>query len=114
LEHDTPQPTGHVNGSMFNKTVLRLTMQDPPFVTSPKILPGCILKSSALTTVPVNVTSATPGDIMGQGLRPDQVIRTVTKPVESIRPYTYTVTVYVESYNFLRITRGIANVVFSS
>lgn len=114
LEHDTPQPTGHVNGSMFNKTILRLTLQDPPFTQNQIVLPGCILKSTALSPVPVSVTGNTPGDIPGKGLRPDQVISIVTKTPEAIRPFTYTVTVYVESYNFLRITRGIANVVFSS
>jgi hypothetical protein len=114
LDHDTPQPSGHVNGSMFNKTILRLTMQDPPFTTSSIVIPGCILKSTALSNAPVNVTSQTPGDIVGRGLRPDQVISIVTKPSEAVRPYTYQVTVYVETYNFLRIARGIANVVFSS
>jgi hypothetical protein len=114
LEHDTHQPSGHVNGSMFNKTILRLTLQDPPFTQNPIILPGCILKSTALSRSPVSVTTSTPGDVPGRGLRPDQVISVVTKPAEAVRPYTYTVTVYVESYNFLRITRGIANVVFSS
>jgi hypothetical protein len=114
LEHDTPQPSGHVNGSMFNKTILRLTLQDPPFVSNQTILPGCVLKSTALNALPVQVNSATPGDVVGRGLRPDQVISIVTKGPESLRPYTYTVTVFVEAYNFLRITRGIANVVFSS
>ena len=99
---------------MFNKTILRLTFQDPPLTQSQQILPGCILKSTALSKAPVNVTANTPGDIAGKGLRPDQVIRVVTKPVDAVRPYTYTVTAYVESYNFLRVTRGIANVVFSS
>lgn len=115
LEHDTPQPSGHVNGSMFNKTVLRLTLQNPPISdTNVNIIDDCILKSTALSAVPVRVTANTPGDVVGRGLRPDQVIHTITKPIEVVRPYTYTVTVYVESYNFLRITRGIANVVFSS
>jgi hypothetical protein len=114
LEHDTPQPSGHVNGSMFNKTILRLTLQDPPFTQNQIVLQGCILKSTALGPSPVSVTNNTPGDIPGRGLRPDQVISVVSKTPEAVRPYTYTVTVYVESYNFLRITRGIANVVFSS
>jgi hypothetical protein len=115
LEHDTPQPSGHVNGSMFNKTILRLTIQDPPIVsTETTIAEDCILKTTALSALPVSVSANTPGDVVGRGLRADQVIRTVTKPTETVRPYTYTVSVYVESYNFLRITRGIANVVFSS
>jgi hypothetical protein len=115
LEHDTSQPSGHVNGSMFNKTILRLTVQDPPIAsTDVGIIDDCILKSTALSALPVSVSANTPGDVVGRGLRADQVIRTVTKPIDVVRPYTYTVTVYVESYNFLRITRGIANVVFSS
>jgi hypothetical protein len=114
LEHDTQQPSGHLNGSMFNKTILRLTVQDPPLTDTQEILPGCILKSTALSNAPVSVTANTPGDIAGKGLRPDQVISTITKSVDAVRPYTYTVTAYVESYNFLRVTRGIANVVFSS
>jgi hypothetical protein len=115
LEHDTPQPSGHVNGSMFNKTILRLTIQDPPIVTTDvNIIDDCVLKTTALSAVPVRVNANIPGDVVGRGLRPDQVVRTVTKPADVVRPYTYTITVYVESYNFLRITRGIANVVFSS
>ena len=116
LDHDSPQPSGQINGSMFNKTILRLTLQDPPFVPSviePIITPVCILKSTALT-IPVQVTANSPGDIPGGTLRPDQVIATVTKSPQIVRPYTYVVSAYVESYNFLRITRGIANVVFSS
>ena len=116
LEHDTQQPSGHLNGSMFNKTVLRLTLQDPPLPTpeTANIDTACILKSTALNPNPVVVTALTPGSIVGRGLRPDEVIFTTTKTVEVARLFTYTVTVYVEAYNFLRITRGIANVVFSS
>lgn len=114
LDHDTPQPSGQINGSMFNKTILRLTLQDPPMLENQTILPGCILKSTALSAKPLAVTNQTPGDVVGRGLRPDQVISTVTKPITTVRPYTFTVTAFVESYNFLRITRGIANVVFSS
>jgi hypothetical protein len=71
------------------------------------------LKSTALT-IPVAVTANSPGDIPGGFLRPDQVISTVTKAPQITRPFTYSISAYVESYNFLRITRGIANVVFSS
>lgn len=115
LDHNTPQPSGHMNGSMFNKTILRITVQEPPVQsTNQVIVPGCILKSTALNPSPVRVNSETPGDVVGRGLRPDQVISTITKPIDVLRAYTYVVSVYIESYNFLRITRGIANVVFSS
>ena len=121
LDHDSTQPSGHINGSMFNKTVLRLSLQEPtPLTPEDESIPGqtivnaCILKTTALNPAPVQVNSQSPGDIVGRGLRPDQVLYTTTKPVQVVRPYTYTVSVYVESYNFLRITRGIGNVVFSS
>ena len=106
---------------MFNKTILRLSVQEPVAEppppgsgTNPAAINDCILKTTALGVAPVSVSANTPGDITGRGLRPDEVIRTVTKPIQTVRPYTYTVTVYVEAYNFLRVTRGIANVVFSS
>ena len=114
LDHDTHQPSGHVNGSMFNKTILRLTVQNPPVSDNQRVVVGCVLKSTALSSAPRGVSSNSPGDIIGQGLRPDQVITVVSKSSELTRSYTYTVKVYVESYNFLRVTRGIANVVFSS
>jgi hypothetical protein len=114
LDHNTHQPSGHVNGSMFNKTILRLTVQNPPASETQRSTIGCVLKSTALSATPRGVSSRTPGDVIGQGLRPDQVITVISKSEDLIRPYTYTVKVYVESYNFLRVTRGIANVVFSS
>jgi len=114
LDHNTHQPSGHVNGSMFNKTILRLTVQNPPASETQRSTIGCVLKSTALSPTPRGVSSRSPGDVVGQGLRPDQVITVISKSEDLIRPYTYTVKVYVESYNFLRVTRGIANVVFSS
>jgi len=107
LDH-TNQPSGHLNGSMFNKTILRLNLQLPPFTVQATELPNiCVVKSTALSTNPVVVRNVSK-------FGPDQVINTVTKPVLQVYQYTYNVRAYVESYNFLRITRGIANVVFSS
>jgi hypothetical protein len=107
LDH-TNQPSGHLNGSMFNKTILRLNLQLPPFTLQPTVSPNiCIVKSTALSTNPVVVGNIT-------NFTADQVINTVTKPALQVYQYTYNVRAYVESYNFLRITRGIANVVFSS
>lgn len=114
LDHHTLQPSGHINGSMFNKTILRLTTQDPPtpqaytgFALQAVSPPLCVLKSSALNNRPVVVTAT-------QGVNRDQTVSIITKPDNQVRAYTYTVRAFVESYNFLRITRGIANVVFSS
>jgi hypothetical protein len=106
LDH-TNQPSGHLNGSMFNKTILRLNLQLPPFTTQPTSSSACIIKSTALSNNPITVQSA-------RNFSPDQVINTVTKPALQVYQYTYNIRAYVESYNFLRITRGIANVVFSS
>jgi hypothetical protein len=107
LDH-THQPSGHLNGSMFNKTILRLNLQLPPAVVNPVNVPDtCIVKSTALSLNPVGVQSI-------KNFTADQVITTVTKPILRVYQYTYTVRAYIESYNFLRITRGIANVVFSS
>jgi hypothetical protein len=107
LDH-TEQPSGHINGSMFNRTILRLTMQLPPFTAQKTILPGaCIIKSTALSQNPVAVQST-------QGFNRDEVLTVVTKPDLKVYEYTYTINSYVESYNFLRIYRGIGNVVFSS
>ena len=107
IDH-TEQPSGHLNGSMFNKTILRLNLQTPPLLTTPtSSTTDCIIKSTALSNNPVPVQSA-------KNFGPDQVVRTVTKTDGQVYQYTFGVRAYVESYNFLRITRGIANVVFSS
>jgi hypothetical protein len=112
-KHDK-QPSGHINGSMFNKTILRLTSQDPPspdeysdLAIQGTTAPVCVLRSTALDKRPVVVTNT-------NGLNPEQTITIISKPNSEVRSYTYSIRVYVESYNFLRITRGIANVVFSS
>jgi hypothetical protein len=113
-EHEK-QPSGHINGSMFNQTILRVTTQDPPVPTYDGLVlqgttqPVCVLKTTALDKRPVVVSRNNP-----MKLNPDQTISIIRKEDSVVRAYTYSVRVYVESYNFLRITRGIANVVFSS
>jgi hypothetical protein len=104
----TNQPSGHLNGSMFNKTILRLNLQQPPLLANSGVATSdCIIKSTVLSNNPVPVQSA-------RNFGPDQVVRVVTKPDVQVYQYTFGLRAYVESYNFLRITRGIANVVFSS
>jgi hypothetical protein len=114
LDHHTLQPSGHLNGSMFNKTILRLTTQDPPapspytgFRLQGTVAPLCVLKSSVLTPRPVIVQNPA-------GVNRELAVSVVTKQDHQVREYTYSVRAFVESYNFLSITRGIANVVFSS
>ena len=117
LDHDKGQPSGHINGSQFNKTILRNTYVQPPYslTTTPTI--QCILKSTAGNPNPTVVNPAAV-DAFGNLLyTPDEVVTIVTKSSNSNASsfqYTYTVRAYVESYNFLRVIGGIANVVFSS
>jgi hypothetical protein len=107
LDHHTNQPSGHVNGSMFNKTILRLTLKDPPFSSNLNAAQVCVVKSSALNNNPTVVNNPA-------NYNPDQVVSVIRKTTGDVREYTYTIRAHVEAYNFLRITRGIANVVFSS
>jgi hypothetical protein len=113
LDHHTKQPSGHINGSMFNKPILRLTTQMPPLSTGPIVTNQfCVVKSTALDQRPVPVNLA--GGRPVKHFNPDQVVSIIKKENGDVRKYTYSFRIYTESYNFLRITRGIANVVFSS
>lgn len=113
LEHDKGQPSGHINGSQFNKTILRNTYVEPPLasylgVSSP---PNevCILKSTANNP---NPTIVGPGSIANYS--PNELIHVIRKTEANTLAYTFHVRAFVESYNFLRVMGGIANVVFSS
>lgn len=112
LEHDKGQPSGHINGSQFNKTILRNTYVEPPLnsvlgITSPASI-ICVLKSTANS---MNPTQVNPADYANT---PDQIVTLVRKTEATTLAYTYHVRAFVESYNFLRVMGGIANVVFSS
>jgi hypothetical protein len=114
LDHDQYQPSGATNGSMFNKIILRLTLQTPlPLsVTSdnaPTSTIVCVLKSTVFNQ---NPTVIPPGSI---GLYdPSEVVSVVQSNNNVIFTFTYTVGVYVESVNFLRIVSGLGNLVFAS
>lgn len=110
LEHDKGQPSGHINGSQFNKTVLRNTYVEPPLgsylgVSSP---PNevCVLKSSLASPNPQVVNPA--------DYSPHEVVHIIRKTESNTLAYTFHTRAFVESYNFLRVMGGIANVVFSS
>ena len=120
---NSDQPSGSLNGSMFNKTILRNTLIQPPYIPAPPMdpIPGpnrnqfCILKSTAGNANPT-VVDPTAVDQYNKPLyRPDEVITIFRKaPNAGVYTYTYNVNAYTESYNFLRIIGGIGNVVFSS
>ena len=107
LDHYSKQPSGHVNGSMFNTTLLRISTLEPPINPSANETTLCILKSTALNPRPTIVVNPAV-------YNPDEVLTIINKRHQDIFPYTFVVTAHVESYNFLRVYRGIANVVFSS
>ena len=116
LDNDNIQPSGHINGSMFNKTILRNSYVQPPFVSSTNPTTVCILKSTALSLNPViipnpNITDPTTGRLI---YNPEDVVTVVTKSNGQTYDYTFNVTAFVETYNFLRVMGGIANIVFSS
>ena len=115
LDHNTDQPSGHLNGSMFNKTILRNTYIQPPLrVGSAPLATVCVLKSSLNspnpTVVNANATGADGKKLYG----PNDIVTIVRKGDAQTLQYSYNVRAYVESYNFLRVLGGIANVVFSS
>jgi Major capsid protein N-terminus/Large eukaryotic DNA virus major capsid protein len=116
LEHNSDQPSGHINGSMFNKTILRNTYIQPPLSSSPASSGNvvCVLKSTASNP---NPTAVNPNAIGTNGkllYSPDELVTIIRKTDSQTLQYTYNVRAYVESYNFLRVLGGIANVVFSS
>ena len=108
LDHDKGQPSGCLNGSQFNKTILSNVYLEPPLssINTAGQTQLCILKSTANDPRPTLVNSA--------DYPPNEVVTIIRKSPGSIYQYTFNVTAYVESYNFLRVIGGVANVVFSS
>jgi hypothetical protein len=117
IDHHTTQPSGHINGSMFNKTVLRNTYVQPP-LTSPGATTTtiCVLKSTAGNANPTIIPNPNAVDPnTGKPLyTSDQVVTIIRKSDAQTLQYSYNVRAYVESYNYLRVLGGVANVVFSS
>jgi hypothetical protein len=114
LNNDEYQPSGAANGSKVNKAILRLALQQP--------LPAPSQNGAGTTTVVTvlksTVFNQTP-TVIPQALcplySPDQLVTVVQNAQGNIVfSYTYSVRVYVESYNFLRIVSGLANLVFAS
>ena len=127
LDNNPNQPSGSLNGSMFNKTILRNTYILPPYssaaqginpATGQPIGTICVLKSTASSPNPV-IVNPNATDAYGRLIyKPNELVAILNKNMISggSQPfqYTYTTRVYVQSYNFLRIIGGISNVVFSS
>jgi hypothetical protein len=116
LNHDKVQPSGQLNGSMFNHTVLRSSYVQPPIISNNASPPTtiCILKSTAFYPNPT-VVNPNAKNANGQLIySPNDLVTIVNKGTAQTYAYTYNVRVFVESYNFLRFLGGVANVVFSS
>ena len=127
LDNNPNQPSGSLNGSMFNKTILRNTYILPPYssaaqginpATGQPIGTICVLKSTASSPNPV-IVNPNATDAYGRLIyKPNELVAILNKNMISggsqTFQYTYTTRVYVQSYNFLRIIGGISNVVFSS
>ena len=122
LDHDQYQPSGAVNGSLFNKVILRLTLQQPlpqasTTTGAPTTSVVCVLKSTLFsqnpTIIPVaNLNLRNPdGSLV---YNPNDVVTVVQGNDNVIFVYTYTVGVYVEAINFFRIVSGLGNLVFAN
>jgi len=114
LDHDQYQPSGAVNGSVFNKITLRLTLQQPLPLTSTTDGAAtstvvCVLKSTLFSPNPVVIPPA-----QLNLYDPSEIVSVVQTNDNVIFTYTYTVGVYVEAINFLRIVSGLGNLVFAS
>ena len=100
---------------MFNKTLLRVSTQQPPIATTVSSNQLCVLKSTALNKNPTIIRNPNARDNLGNLIyNPDEVVTIIQKNQGDISEYNYNIMVHIESYNFLRIMHGIANVVFSS
>ena len=114
LDHDQYQPSGALNGSLFNKCTLRLSLQTPlPLSVTPQggatssIV--CVLRSTVFSPNPTVIPAA-----QISLYDPSEVVSVVQTNNNVIFVFTYTVGVYVEAVNFLRIVSGLGNLVFAS
>lgn len=122
LDHASYQPSGGANGSMFNKIILRLSLQQPlPESLTPDgestNTEVCVLTSTLFSPNPTIIPAANRDlrDSAGRPLYPPGTITTVVQTNNNIIfTFTYTVGVYVEAINFLRIVSGLGNLVFAS
>ena len=122
LDHDQYQPSGAVNGSLFNKVILRLTLQQPlPQASTTTGAPTtnivCVLKSTIFSQNPTIIPAANVNLRNEDGslvYNPSDIVTVVQGNDNVIFVYTYTVGVYVEAINFLRIVSGLGNLVFAN
>ena len=119
LDNDRYQPSGALNASMVNKVILRISLQQPlpsaAAANSTSVV--CILKSTAFSQNPVEISEPQARNADGSFLYPQENLLSVVKTIANgniIFSYTYSVGVYVEAINYLRIVNGVANLVFAN
>lgn len=115
------QPSGTVNGSMFNKTYFNYNLLVPPVQATSLTTQAslCVLRSSVFNTNPgpgINVASTiSPAPGVAPLVNPAEVVTLYSSPTNlDIQFQGYNSTVYVEAYNFLKVTNGQANIVFTT
>jgi hypothetical protein len=122
LDHNQYQPSGAANGSLFNKVVLRLTLEQPlpqasTLTGAPTTNIVCVLKSTLFSQNPTIIPAANLNLRNPDGslvYNPSDVVTVVQGNDNVIFVYTYTVGVYVEAINFFRIVSGLGNLVFAN
>jgi hypothetical protein len=114
------QPSGSANGSMFNKTSFSYTLLTPPVSATANTTQTvvCVDKSTLFSPnpVPVPVTATvSPAPGIPPQYQPGQTITVYSAPTNlNVQFQGYNTIVYIESYNFLKVTNGQANVVFNT
>jgi len=115
LDHHTGQPSGHINGSMFNRPILRNSYVLPAYTLGlNSTATVCVLKSTANSPNPTIVNPAAVDRLGNLLYKPGDVVTVIRKQDAQTYLYTYNVRIFVESYNYLRVIGGVASLVFSS
>ena len=114
------QPSGSVNASMFNKTTFQYTLLVPPTVQTDTTTQTavCVTNDSVNSTIQVAVpagSTVSPAPGVPPLIQPGNTIMVYSTPTNLYVQFQgYNTIVYIESYNFVKVTNGQANVVFTT
>jgi hypothetical protein len=114
------QPSGSVNASMFNKTTFQYTLLVPPTVQTDNTTQTavCVTKDSVNSSIQVPVppgSTVSPAPGVPPLIQPGNTIMVYSAPTNLYVQFQgYNTIVYIESYNFVKVTNGQANVVFTT
>jgi hypothetical protein len=108
---------------MFNRTNIQYTLLVPPTISSGTNVSGqggavCIVKETAFNPVPTLVpigATVSPGPGIPPLLQAGQTLTIIPPNTNVTLQYgAYSSIIYIESYNFLKVTNGQGNLVFST